>query len=68
MAASPTADEDRALIAARVPQADEVLGRDSSEPERLTREVLSVRHAFFQHHPNAKPTIVNLFNRAQTPN
>src|SRR4030095_8280489 len=29
----------------RVPQADKVLGRTRPEPERLTREVLSIRHA-----------------------
>jgi hypothetical protein len=33
-------------------------GTARPEPERLTREVLSIRHAPVQHHPNAKTTSI----------
>ena len=39
-------------------RADKVLERARPEPERLTREVLSIRHAPVQHHPNATQTSV----------
>jgi len=35
-----------------------VLGRAGSEPERLTREVLSIRRAPTQYHPDAKATSI----------
>jgi len=42
-----------------VPQADKILGWARPEPERLTREVLSIRHAPVQLTLNAKTTSVD---------